>query len=278
MNKCLYSIRMRAAQGGPHESGGKHISGAERIVTEKEILDTIGQLVYRAQQHERGYPDYINLNIEVLHTENIREAISLPVYTIKVKDYLEGREQAKKILEFLGIERTAIEQGHNLLQDPTSNGSRLGAILIDIKTGKRLEPDFNRGVRVSRIDYQPGVASMLAQQLSKHGLNNDHVREALCLATKVSSIPGIVGELCWSDDPGYTAGYVASARLGYLRLTHLKELGSEQGGRIFFLDTACANLERTIYRLEQEPYLITKLGEINGEITFNDFKQMVHAK
>ena len=28
----LYSVRMRAAQGGPHEKGGHHISGAERIV------------------------------------------------------------------------------------------------------------------------------------------------------------------------------------------------------------------------------------------------------
>ena len=27
----LYSVRMRAAQGGPHEKGGHHISGAERI-------------------------------------------------------------------------------------------------------------------------------------------------------------------------------------------------------------------------------------------------------
>ncbi len=27
----LYSIRMRAAQGGAHEDGGRHISGAEDI-------------------------------------------------------------------------------------------------------------------------------------------------------------------------------------------------------------------------------------------------------
>ena len=30
----LYSIRMRASQGGPHEEGGRHISGAERILPE----------------------------------------------------------------------------------------------------------------------------------------------------------------------------------------------------------------------------------------------------
>ena len=29
----VYSIRMRAAKGGPHEQGGSHISGAERLVS-----------------------------------------------------------------------------------------------------------------------------------------------------------------------------------------------------------------------------------------------------
>jgi len=33
----LYSVRMRAAQGGPHEKGGHHISGAERIVKLEEV-------------------------------------------------------------------------------------------------------------------------------------------------------------------------------------------------------------------------------------------------
>lgn len=279
MNKNLYSIRMRAAQGGPHECGGKHISGAERIVKEKEIMDTIRQLIYRAQQHERGYPDYINLNIEMLNTENIREVTSLPIYTIKTTNYFEGREMAKKILELLGINRTIIEQSfHHLLQGPAPNGANMrGAILMDIKTGQRLEPDLSRGIRVSRIDYKPEAARELAHQLSRYGLNNNHVREALCLATKVSLFPAIVGELCWSDDPSYTAGYVASSKFGYLRFNHLKEKGSARGGRIFFVDPACSDLEKTIYRLEQEPYLITKLGKVNGEITYDDFKQIAHS-
>ena len=33
----LYSIRMRSAEGGAHEHGGRHISGAERIVDEKTL-------------------------------------------------------------------------------------------------------------------------------------------------------------------------------------------------------------------------------------------------
>ena len=37
----LYNIKMRSSKGGPHEKGGKHISGAERILREDEIEDEI---------------------------------------------------------------------------------------------------------------------------------------------------------------------------------------------------------------------------------------------
>ena len=36
----VYSIRMRAAKGGPHEQGGSHISGAERLVSLESVSYT----------------------------------------------------------------------------------------------------------------------------------------------------------------------------------------------------------------------------------------------
>ena len=33
----LYSIRMRGAEGGPHEEGGRHISGSDRIVEDSYV-------------------------------------------------------------------------------------------------------------------------------------------------------------------------------------------------------------------------------------------------
>ena len=33
----LYSIRMRSAQGGAHENGGHHISGAERLISKQDL-------------------------------------------------------------------------------------------------------------------------------------------------------------------------------------------------------------------------------------------------
>ena len=40
----LYSIRMRGAEGGPHEEGGRHISGAERIVEESDLESVASSL------------------------------------------------------------------------------------------------------------------------------------------------------------------------------------------------------------------------------------------
>lgn len=270
----LYSVKMRAARGGPHEAGGKHISGAERIVPAEELAAVAGQLVLRAQGHERGNPDFINIKIEGLAADDIRELTSLPVYTIHTVDSGEGLILAGKLLELAGIEPEVAQRAmKHLLEGPAPDGGNMrGAVLVDVRTGCRLEPDQSRGVRVACMDYHPAAMGELEQKLTVHGLNNNHVREALCLATKVASVPPIVAELCWSDDPGYTAGYVASAGLGYLRLEHLKERGSERGGRVFFFDPRRGQLEVAVRVLEREPCLITRLGKINSKMSFNEFK------
>jgi 6-carboxyhexanoate--CoA ligase len=264
---------MRAALGGPHETGGRHISGAERIVSGERIPDTLQELYGRAREHELGCPDYINLCIELVPAKEIRTVTSLPVYTIKAGDYLEGRKLAGKVLELAEIQPGVVKQGFQyLLQGPSSSGSNMrGAILIDVETGHRLDPDQDRGVRASRMDYDPGAAKILSEKLEQFGLNNSHVREALCLATKVACIPGIAAELCWSDDPGYTAGYVASASTGYVRFNYLKEKGSCRGGRVFFFDPCRGAGEEAMRKLKLEPYIITEVGPINGEMTFDQF-------
>lgn len=276
----LYSVKMRAAQGGPHEAGGKHISGAERIVPAAEVAAAAGQLVLRAQGHERGRPDFINIKIEGLAGEEIRELTSLPVYTLHTGDCREGLLLTGKLFELAGIEPEVARQAMKyLLEGPAPGGGNMrGAVLLDIRTGCRLEPDASRGVRVACMDYHPSAVRELEQKLTVHGLNNNHVREALCLATKVASVPSIAAELCWSDDPGYTAGYVASAGLGYLRLEHLKEKGSERGGRVFFFDPRRGQPEEAISRLEREPCLITGLGKISGKMSFDQFKNIVCAE
>lgn len=112
------------------------------------------------------------------------------------------------------------------------------------------------------MDLTEQARQELTLGLQALGLDNAHVREALVLAAKVLSTPGIVAELCWSDDPGYTAGYVASAKQGYVRFPHLKPLGDERGGRAFFLESGGHNLSELIDSLQTKPMLFDRIGQL----------------
>ena len=67
----MYSIKMRCSKGGPHEEGGKHISGAERILREDEVEQELINVYRRAITHERGKPDFINFKIEEIDEDEI---------------------------------------------------------------------------------------------------------------------------------------------------------------------------------------------------------------
>ena len=91
----------------------------------------------------------------------------------------------------------------------------------------------SRGVRCSNMDAEN--TADYERKMKNRGLSGDHPREALVLASKVASAPGTVAELCWSDDPGYVTGYVASLRHGYERISIMKDPGDPVGGRVFFI-------------------------------------------
>jgi len=195
----LYSVRMRAAQGGPHEKGGHHISGAERIVK----LEEVGAIAQSLADHQ--------LATELLQGPHISEAAVL---------------KAISLLKSL-------------------DKSMRGAMLVDAITGERLDTG-DRGVRVSHMDSFDSYALG----------DNEHMREALVLASKVQSADGIVGELCWSDDPDYTVGYVACNGV-YHRLPNMKEFGSDIGGRVFFVRSDIDS-ESVIEYLERTPVLVQR--------------------
>ncbi|MDJ1631243.1 6-carboxyhexanoate--CoA ligase [Bacillus velezensis] len=65
---------------------------------------------------------------------------------------------------------------------------------------------------------------------------HSRIKEAHAIAAKVCAHPGIIAELCWSDDPDYITGYVAAKKLGYQRIAKMKNAGDESGRRIFFTD------------------------------------------
>ena len=232
---------MRCSKGGPHEKGGKHISGAERILREDEIEEELINVYRRAITHERGKPDFINFKIEEINEDDIiyKNRLSIKEHHVNSKE--EGLNLAKELL----IENTVSEESADKAIQTLLNleESIHGAMLVDKDSGERIDTRGIRGVRVT------GIASADIQNYSKSvkidGREGLHLEEALVLASKIASCRGIVAELCWSDDPSYVIGYVGTKE-NYERIPILKEEGNPIGGRVFFVDSKQLNDDYTL--------------------------------
>jgi 6-carboxyhexanoate--CoA ligase len=135
-------------------------------------------------------------------------------------------------------------------------------MLIGHRSGKRFEPDRAKGVRARHMDYSPEARAELDAALSGQGIGGDRLRDALVLAAKVMAAPGVLAELCWSDDPDYVTGYVAAAQLGYNRIAPLKTIGDERGGRAFFLDENHWQPEALLAYLRDAIFVADGVGRI----------------
>ena len=246
----MYSVRMRSAEGGAHEAGGRHISGAERIVPQDMVTQTTNAMLERAFSHTRGKADFINIVVEKISEDQIQEVSLLPVHTAAGLTVAASQQTALSALIQAGVTLGAAQRGITALLSLTD--SMNGAMVLCAVTGKRLDDTGVRGVRVSRMDIAD-EPSFIAK-LTESGINNTHVREALVLASKVASAPGMIAELCWSDDPEYTTGYVATSA-AYIRIPNCKPLGSLLGGRVFFVRPSVL-LHTLIEYLQHQPVLV----------------------
>ena len=116
-----YSIKMRASN---KEEG--HISGAEKIVREKELEQYCSRLLRRALDHGKGKPDFINLKIEAVDEAEILHLPALAVTTLETADAEEGREKVLGCLRRLGLER-----GEEILSLWSQSYAMRGAMLLD---------------------------------------------------------------------------------------------------------------------------------------------------
>lgn len=76
----LYSVKMRSSLGGTHGKGGRHISGAERIVSEELVDETVISMMRRAREHERGCADFIQVKVEEVPDAAVSYCLMLPLY------------------------------------------------------------------------------------------------------------------------------------------------------------------------------------------------------
>jgi len=264
----IYSVRMRASQNrrnGVQRTGGIgqkqeiHISGAEGLYEKEEIADAAGRYLKRALEHPRGDPDRISLTVDKIR-QRPRLIASLELRTADTAKVRDAQAFARSMLRGLRISDAAIDRALELLSRQTS---MRGGVLLEAVSGKRLEPDKERGIRVSRLGLSRTAGTELGRELTRVNLNTETVREALVLASKVSSCRPVIAELCISDDPHYTTGYIASRKFGYIRIPHVKKLNSRAGGRIFFIREG-SDRDRTIAYLEKTPVIVSTVAPCFG--------------
>ncbi len=259
MSDSLYSLRMHSKR------EDSHLSGCERLAGTEDLERLAAEMVGRALQHPRGQAEHLRLSIDLVPPAAIQRGQLLDLRTIRVNDCHQGRQAARQLLLEAGVQARAVDGAidHIARGAGVDGRSMRGAMLVDAESGVRLEADPSRGVRASRMDLTPEADLELRRLLAQRGLDNPHVREALVLATKVLSAPQVMAELCWSDDPDYTAGYAATQAHGYVRFPHLKPKGDERGGRAFFVRSG-ADLAALAEYLEHAVLLIDRIGAIGG--------------
>ncbi|MFN7065664.1 MAG: 6-carboxyhexanoate--CoA ligase [Aquificaceae bacterium] len=243
----MYSLRMRA------ELKGEHISGSERLVEASHIERTIRGFLKRPKAYDK-----MVITLEKLQkVEFIPKA--LPIRSYDFKSVEEAHSFAVNLLLKEGISKEIALKGLELLKGgPNPKGGNMrGAVLMDMDTGERLEPNQERGIRTVRFDWKN--RTHIKDLLRKGGIKRfylERLLDALALATK-NIYCGVIGELCWSDDPDYTTGYVAGKGIGYVRIKPMKESGVPIGGRVYFISKD--KLETLIECLERRAFLIEGL-------------------
>jgi 6-carboxyhexanoate--CoA ligase len=259
----------------------RHVSGAERIVPHDRIDATVSGLFARARDREIE-PDRIIVSVDYIDTPSLKYLTSLEVTTLETPDHQSGREHAARVLKLSGVSEKAVASALELINKGASpSGANMrGAMIMDAVTGERFEPDRERGIRASRFDWTDEALQSETELLARIGLTHHRTAEALALATKVAHAPGMVAELCWSDDPDYTAGYVASLGTGYVRFPFLKHRGDAHGGRAFFIGHDHIDLAALIGYLETEAILINAVGSVSPAMdqkSFFDRKVSCHV-
>ncbi|MCD3350861.1 8-amino-7-oxononanoate synthase [Clostridium botulinum D/C] len=248
----LFSIKMRASE------EEKHISGAENIVREDELSNYTEKLIKRGLNHPKGQADLLNLKIEKVEKDNILYFEALPVTNVEVDSWQDGLGEVRKFLAELNIFK--VEEILELLK---STYAMRGAMLLDVDTLERLEPNLKRGIRATYMDQD-------RNNYIKNSNDKSHYEEAIVLASKVASAPGVIGEICISDDPDYVTGYVASKKIGYRRITKMKKMGSENGGRIFLYRGKKDDVYKTIEFLERQLVIIKNIQPLEGKFLKHD--------
>ncbi len=247
MGEFFYSIRMRATL------EGKHVSGQERIVKKEDLEKVLIEL----HRRPKGNWDFQTLKVERLKTAPTVLEKSLPIKNYRFGCVPLAHNFIVGLLEEeLSIDRSLVRSLLSKLVSGLKGGKENlpGALLVDPRSGKILNENPDKGVRTVLFDWRE--REKIRERLLKAGFT-ERTLDALALATK-NVYCGVEAEICISDDPSYITGYLASPKLGYVRITPMKEKGNPFGGRIYFVKEE--NLSKTLKCLRKLPILIKEAG------------------
>ena len=244
------------------EGKNLHISGAEKIIGTSAIKDTCSALIERGMHHDKGEADFLNIKIQEINESDIEYIDALKTETVEVDDWHKGQNEVRAFLEEIGV-----SEPFRILELFSETYNMRGAMLLDVDKLLRLEPDRERGIRVTNMDMERKGCSGITEY-------KNHYEEAIVLASKVAACPGIIGEICISDDPDYVTGYVSSPQVGYRRITKMKEKGSECGGRIFLFRGSPKEAEQAIDFLQNKTVIVRNVCS-NKEVTASNMAERI---
>ena len=234
----FFNIRMRASW------NGKHCSGGEEILPERDLEEGVSRLFRRglgSSPHHLKNDLSISIRVDGVAPEDLQRSQLLPVRQLHseseettrsfIRSFLllslgkisvDHKKSTQKILDYID---SFLKPGTNPLW---------GAMILS-PSGERI-PVPEEGVRTTHIGIEQQTKEDLASSAESNGISGRRFPEALMLASKVVAQPLIQIELCVSDDPNYTTGYIAAKNIGYIRLPHMKKAGVTGGGRIYILN------------------------------------------
>ena len=136
---------MRAAA-SPEPGVSRHLSGAERLVSQSALDGVVQELLARSQSRS---PDTVQITVERVPAGACVSVPCLPVHTVMTSGPDMAAAFAAGLLAEAGVTPGVARAALGALQvglGPSGTGLR-GASLWDWHTGTRLEPDPKRGVR-----------------------------------------------------------------------------------------------------------------------------------
>lgn len=262
----LYNIRMRSSV------NGRHFSGGEEILPEKDLAEGVANLFKRG--FESPAPDLrkevsISIRIDGIAPEKIEKSTLLPVRQLNSNDEETTRSFINSLLHLLlengSIDHAKTIQGVLSAIDSflkPGNAAMWGAMILS-PSGETV-PVPDNGVRTTHIGIKEDTKRDLLNSATSNGISGRRFPEALMLASKVIAQHLVQLEICLSDDPNYTTGYIAGKGIGYIRLPHIKRAGSTGGGRIYLLNKSPDEKELAdlINELRERAFLFEKISTI----------------